>query len=268
MYKKKKIFIKFTFSLLIFYLSFSLNVFSSDSFPKPTNYKYINDYTNTIDKSTIKQIISIGKELEDKTSAQAIIVVINSTNGLPIEDYTNKLFRSWGIGQESKDNGLLILLALNDRAWKVEVGRGLEGALPDALTNRIMQEIAKPSFINGDYNEGLLNSYSIFSDYISSEYGVTLNKSLNITLPNESNRYQRKEGKLAIGLLVLLLFLDIFFNKGRVSSSILNLLFWNNFFNRHGRGGPGGFGGNSSEGDNFGNFGGGSSNGGGSSGNW
>lgn len=267
MYKKTKLFSRVTFSLLLFYLLFSVNVFSSDTFPEPTNYKYINDYTNTIDKSTVKQIISIGKELEDKTSAQVIIVVIDSTNGIPIEDYTNKIFRSWGIGQKGKDNGLLILLALNDKAWRVEVGRGLEGAIPDVLTNRVMQQIAKPNFINGDYSKGLLNSYSIFSDYISSEYGVTLDKSLNITLPNQNNQHRIKEGKFAIGLFLLLIFADVFLNRGRISSSILHLLFWNSFFNGRGRGGPGGFGG-SSDGGGFGNFGGGSSNGGGSSGSW
>ncbi len=268
MYKKSKSFIRFTFSLLIFCLLFSLNVFSSETFPESTNLKYINDYTNSIDKFISKQIISIGKELEDKTSAQAIIVVIDSTNGIPIEDYANKLFRAWGIGQKNKDNGLLILLALNDKAWRVEVGRGLEGAVPDVLTNRVMQEIAKPSFINGDYSEGLLNSYSVFSDYIASEYGVTLDKSLNITLPNENSQYGRNEGKITIGLFLLLIFADIFLNRGRVSSSILHLLFWNSFFNGNGRGGPGGFGGGPSGGGGFGNFGGGSSNGGGSSGGW
>lgn len=267
MYKRSKSFISFTFSLLIFCLLFTINASSSETFPSPTNYKYINDYTNTIDKSTIKKIISIGKELEDKTSAQAIIVVIDSTNGTPIEDYANKLFRAWGIGEKNKDNGFLILLALDDKAWKVEVGRGLEGAVPDVLTNRVMQEIAKPNFINGDYSEGLLNSYSVFSDYIASEYGVTLDKSLNVTLPNESNLNGRKEGKFAIGLLLLLIFADIFLNRGRISSSILHLLFWNSFFNGNGRGGPGGFGGGSS-GGGFGGYGGGSSNGGGSSGNW
>ena len=267
MYKRSKSFISFTFSLLIFCLLFTINASSSETFPSPTNYKYINDYTNTIDKSTIKKIISIGKELEDKTSAQAIIVVIDSTNGTPIEDYANKLFRAWGIGEKNKDNGFLILLALDDKAWKVEVGRGLEGAVPDVLTNRVMQEIAKPNFINGDYSEGLLNSYSVFSDYIASEYGVTLDKSLNVTLPNESNLNGRKEGKFAIGLLLLLIFADIFLNRGIISSSILHLLFWNSFFNGNGRGGPGGFGGGSS-GGGFGGYGGGSSNGGGSSGNW
>ena len=65
-------------------------------------------------------------------------------------------------------------MAINDKSWRVEVGRGLEGAIPDALTNRIMQTTAKPCFINGNYSEGLLNSYSIFSDYIASEYDVTL----------------------------------------------------------------------------------------------
>lgn len=269
MLKNFKSLIRFTFSLLVCFLFFTFNVYGLETFPEPTNFKYINDYTDTIDNSTAKSIISIGKELEDKTSAQAIAVVINSTNGTPIEDYANKLFRTWGIGEQDKDNGLLILVAIEDRAWRVEVGRGLEGAIPDALTNRVMQQAAKPSFINGDYNEGLLNSYSILSDYIAEEYGVTLDKTLNITLPSESQSTSRQDGKIAVGIFLTLLFLDIFLNRGRVSSSLLQILFWSSFNDRHRRGGPGGFGGGSSSGGGgFGSFGGGSSNGGGSSGNW
>lgn len=264
--KKSKSLIRFTFSLLALCLFFTFNVFGSENFPKTTNLKYINDYTNAIDQSTVKSIVSIGKELEDKTGAQAVIVVIDSTNNIPIEDYANNLFRTWGIGEKDKDNGILILLALNDKSWRVEVGRGLEGEVPDALTNRVMDQAAKPSFINGDYGEGLLNSYSIISDYVAAEYGVTLEKSLNITLPNET---QQNSGgtdmKIAIIVFLGLLFLDIFLNRGRVSSFLLQILFWSNFNNR--RGGPGGFGGGSS-GGGFGGFGGGSSNGGGSSGGW
>lgn len=154
--------------------------------PSPTSYKYVNDYVNVINEAEVNKIISIGKELEDKTGAQAVVAVINSTNNVPIEDYAINLFRNWGIGQKNKDNGLLILLAINDRTWRVEVGRGLEGAIPDVLSNRVMESVAKPSFMEGKYGEGLLNSYSAFCDYIASEYNVTLDKSLNISVPNNT----------------------------------------------------------------------------------
>ena len=84
---------------------------ASSNHPTPTNLKYINDYANIINNDYKKKIISIGKELADKTGAQAVIVVIDSTNNIPIEDYSNKLFRAWGIGKNDKDNGLLIFFS-------------------------------------------------------------------------------------------------------------------------------------------------------------
>ena len=247
-------------SLFLVFLIFSFSINAIDSIPSPTSYKYLNDYVGVVNDSDVKNIISIGKELEDKTGAQAVVVVIDSTNGVPIEDYAIKLFRNWGIGQKNKDNGLLILLAVNDKAWRVEVGRGLEGAIPDALSNRVMESIAKPSFINNNYGEGLLKSYSVFSDYIATEYGTTLNKSLNVTLPNTTSNTKRNAG-FGGGIMVTLILLDIIFNRGRVSSTLMQLIFLSNLGRRGGpRGGSGGGG--------FGGFGGGSSNGGGSSGRW
>ena len=257
----------FTLFLLLLLCSVYYIPSARSNYPTPTNLKYINDYTNTINNDYKEKIVSIGKELEDKTGAQAIIVVINSTNNIPIEDYANKLFRGWGIGKSDKNNGLLILLAINDRQYRVEVGRGLEGTIPDALSNRVMESLAKPSFAQRNYGEGLLNSYSKLCDYIAEEYGVTLDKSLNIELPSQtqSTTSTNKDlGFVGIGFLVLI-FLDLIFNRGRIMSTLLQLLFWNNFFNG-GRRGGGGFGGGSSGG--LGGFGGGSSNGGGSSGNW
>lgn len=256
MNKKLKIFLS---SLLLLLLFLAFPIKADINFPKPTNYKYVNDYVGIVNESDTKSIVSIGKELENKTGAQATIVIIDSTNGVPIEDYSVKLFRSWGIGQSGKDNGLLILLAINDRTWRVEVGRGLEGAIPDALSNRVMESLAKPNFQNNDYGAGLRDSYSTFSDYIAKEYNVTLEKSLNIQVPDEANTSSNFGGGYIVIILLALFFLDMFFNRGRVSSILINLLFWSNINNRHHRGGGGG---------GFGGFGGGSSNGGGSSGNW
>ncbi|NRZ54723.1 uncharacterized protein DFR95_003372 [Clostridium beijerinckii] len=206
-----------SFLLLVVSSIFLLSASAEIKVPSPTSYKYLNDYVHIASETEVNGILSIGKELEDKTGAQAVVVIINSTNNVPIEDYANTLFRSWGIGEKGKDNGLLVLLALNDRAWRVEVGRGLEGAIPDVLSSRIMESVAKPSFIEGKYGEGLLNSYSTFCDHIAKEYNVTLDKSLNISEKNtntiKSNTGTKVFGSIALGLLLL----DIIFNKGRIS---------------------------------------------------
>lgn len=267
MFNKNKFLKVLLSSLFLIFLFSSFTINAAPNFPQPTQYKYINDYVGVINNSDIEKIISIGKELEDKTGAQASIVVIDSTNEVPIEDYANNLFRFWGLGQKDKDNGLLILLSINDKSWRVEVGRGLEGAIPDALSNRIMDSTAKPSFINGNYGEGLTNSYSILCDSIATEYKVTLDKSLHITLPNNTATTTNNSSSifsfLGLGLVVGLFLLDIIFNGGRVSSTLLQLMFISSLGRRNGpRGGSGGSGGG------FGGFGGGSSNGGGSSGGW
>lgn len=258
---------KLLVSSLLIILSFSLTVSAATNYPSPTNYKYINDYVGILDSNEIETIVSLGKELEDKTGAQATVVIVDTTGGIPIENYAINLFRSWGIGQKNKDNGLLILVALSDKTWRVEVGRGLEGAIPDALSNRVMQSLAKDDFTNENYSSGIIKSYSAFTDLIAEEYGVTLSKSLNITIPNENKETTRNfSGNLLIGILMIFLLLDLFFNRGRVSSSLLQIIFWSNIGRRGPRGGGGGFGGGGSGG--FGGFGGGSSNGGGSSGGW
>lgn len=244
---------------------------STYTFPNPTSNKYVNDYVGILSIKESSDIIAIGKELEEKTSAQSVIVIIDSTNNVPIEDYTNKLFRAWGIGQKDKDNGLLILLAVTDKAWRVEVGRGLEGAIPDVLSNRVMESLGKSKFAEGNYGEGLLDCYSAFSDYIASEYNVTLEKSLNIQVPNTQNNTSnistRNMGIIGI-IIILLVFSDFKFNRGRIFSTLLQILFWSNIHNNH-RGPFGGGGGhNNNGGGHNGGFGGGSSNGGGSSGGW
>lgn len=263
MSKKSIIFKRVLSSLILISLCLSITVYGASSYPAPTSDKYINDYIDMVDDSIKNQIISIGDELENKTSAQAVIVVINSTNKIPIEDYANKLFRTWGIGTSEKDNGLLLLLAIEDKEWRVEVGRGLEGALPDLLTNSIMENNAKPYFIEGKYDQGLLESYSIFADHIATEYNVTLEKTSNI-LHTSPNKTSRNSGIMAGGIFIFIILFDVIFNRGRLLSFILQILFWNNLSGRGGpRGGGGGYGGGG-----YGGFGGGSSNGGGSSGSW
>lgn len=242
--------------LWISLLVFSTFVVKAEvSYPTPESNKYLNDYAGVVKKQETKQIIALGNELEKRTGAQAVVVTIDTLSNMPIEDYANGLFRKWGIGKENEDNGLLILLVVQDKAWRVEVGRGLEGALPDALTNRIMIELAKEDFISGNYGQGLTKVYSQFCDDIAKEYDVTLMHSLQTTLPAGSHNRQKGNFISYLWVIALVVF-DVIFNRGRIISFIIQMIFWNNFF------------GGGRNGRNGGGFGGGSSNGGGSSGSW
>lgn len=256
--KTKRVLLRYS-SLIIIgllaYLSFWIR--AEVTYPTQTPYKYLNDYAKVVDRNSAEQIIALGRELEQKTGAQLSVVTIDSLEGVPIEDYANGLFRTWGIGQANRDNGLLVLLVVRDQQWRVEVGRGLEGAIPDVLSNQVMQELGREAFSKGAYGQGLAQVSSQFGDLIAKEYGVTLTHSLNTSMVNGYGQNGRRRGSFAIYLWIIgILLVDIIFNRGR----LLNLLLWSSFFSGGGRrrGGGGGYGG----------FGGGSSNGGGSSGSW
>jgi uncharacterized protein len=245
----------------------SVNLANAEvKFPMVTASKYINDYVGEIDAGSAQYIMSVGKELEDKTGAQAIVVVIDTLQGESIESYANGIFREWGIGQKDKNNGLLILLSTKERKWRVEVGTGLEGAVTDIYSSRVMNEIAVPKFKQNQYGQGLRDAYSVLSDNIAKEYAVTLEKNINVPKYTEStknsNAPKSANGILIIGVILIML-LDFIFNKGRVTRFMIKVLFWSAIFGRGGRNGR-----NGGNGGGFGGFGGGSSSGGGSSGSY
>ena len=114
---------------LLTFLSFSLflicsNVFASEI--NPTSEFYINDFANVLSNETKKYILDNSATLCEKTKAQVVVVTVNSLDGKDLDDFSLELFRSWKIGDKDLNNGLLILLSINDRKVKVEVVTGLE----------------------------------------------------------------------------------------------------------------------------------------------
>ncbi|HKP26166.1 MAG TPA: TPM domain-containing protein [Dongiaceae bacterium] len=95
------------------------------------------------------------KNLEDNASIQLVVVTLSSLRGSPIEDWGLTLGRTWGIGQKGKDNGVLLIVAPNDRELRIEVGYGLEGTLPDATANAIIRNVIVPRFKAGDMADGI-----------------------------------------------------------------------------------------------------------------
>jgi len=92
---------------------------------------------------------------EQQTSNQLVVVTLPSLGGYDIADYGYQLGRYWGIGQQDKDNGALLIVSRDDRKLRIEVGYGLEGSLTDALSSAIMQQRILPQFRNGDFESGI-----------------------------------------------------------------------------------------------------------------
>lgn len=116
---------------------------------------FVNDFANIIPDDREGGIEKNLQDYERATSIEIAVVTTASLEGREIEDYSNDLFRSWGVGKRGADNGVLVVIAPNERKYRVEVGRGLEGDLTDADTSSIAQESLVSAFRAGDYAGGI-----------------------------------------------------------------------------------------------------------------
>ncbi|WP_160680014.1 TPM domain-containing protein [Clostridium sp. C8-1-8] len=237
--------------------------------PKPTSEIFFQDYAKMFSKETKNYILSTSDEIRNKTTAEVAVVTIDSLNGNTIEEYANNLFRKWGIGNKEKNNGVLILISKNDRKFRIEVGYGLEGILPDGKTGSYLREMSS-YFKSNEYDKGIATTYKRIIGDIGQEYNIdTTNYTKGVpdkiaddsTNNNGSSNLSSSNGESILKTIIVIVFLLVFFSKLR---------------GRGGRGGGGyfyggggfndsGFGGGSGGSDSFG---GGDSGGGGSSGGW
>ncbi|MGH9530224.1 MAG: TPM domain-containing protein [Terriglobales bacterium] len=226
---------------------------------KPTDY--VNDFAHIIDQNTVTQLDYLCRQIDEKAHAQIAVVTINSLDGADIDSYAVDLFHKWGVGAKSSDKGVLILLAVQDHKYRIEVGYGLEPILPDGKVGGFGRE-AVPSLKASDYSAAVALMTSRVADVIAQDAGIQLTGSQ----PREPTENQPQPqlgltlGKIIFGIIILLLF---------IFTPLRGLLFW--MLLSGGRGGfGGGFGGGGfgGGGGGFGGFGGGSSGGGGASGGW
>ena len=139
----------------------------------PTDRFYINDYANIIDSEVEDYIFENSVKLNNETSAQIVVVTIDSLEGNSIEEYATELFRNFGIGDKDKNNGVLFLVALDERKSRIEVGYGLEDLLTDGKTGRIQDEYMIPYFKNNSFSEGILNGYKAVFEILANKYKYT-----------------------------------------------------------------------------------------------
>lgn len=244
---------------------------AADDFPqRPTTI--VTDYAGVLSPEQRSSLETKLVAFDDSTSTQVAIVLMRSIGGYDIADYSVQLFNRWKIGNQEKNNGVLILAAIEDRKVFITTGFGIEGALPDALCKRIVERDIVPRFKTQDYFGGLDAASSSIIGLVKGEF--------------KADDFYRKRVPRAGGgfflLIILLILAILFYSKSRQASryaKMNNLSFWaawallNAAANRQ-RGhwrtfsGGSGFGGGGFGGGGFGGFGGGMSGGGGAGGSW
>ena len=286
---------KIALAILIILLPVSLFAYESPGRP----VGFVNDFADIIDPAYESQIQSKLSAISDATGFQVLVATVNSLDGETVEGFATELFEEWGIGESEIDNGILILIAPNEREMRIETGYGAEGALTDIQSGNIIRSIMTPAFSAGNYGEGIVSAVDAISLILSDspeaeQYSQVPEKSsfdinfgalffIFIFVVNILARFLGKSKSWWLGGVIgagigAIIWLLTTITAGIISIIILSILglifdyfvskkppgsggggFWPMFFG----GGHGGRGGG-----NFPSFGGGMSGGGGASGRW
>ncbi len=254
-------------SILLFFVTAFIGMNASQAqniLAKPNPARLVNDVAGILNPTEVASLEKKLIALDDSSSNQIVVVIIPSLDGYPIQDYANKLFRDWGIGTKEKNNGILLLISVNDRKTRIEVGYGLEGAIADITAKSIIDNDITPNFKKKAYFEGINNATDNLAKAAVGEY--------------KDPRAKGKLGAKGMIILVIIIFVIVAIvgsrGNGTGGSSIrgggfsdfATGMLLGSLLGGGGRGGGSDWGGGG--GGGFGGFGGGSSGGGGASGGW
>jgi uncharacterized protein len=254
---------------LLILLSLLVTVFAfraAASTPEPPAVPrdYVVDLAGVMSPDANARLNALLLELEQKTTAQVLVLTVQSLNGQSIEEFSFNTKEKWKLGQKGKDNGVLIVVAVEDRKYRIEVGYGLESVLPDSLVGSIGREYFVPYFRKGDYSGGISEGALAIARRIADYEGVSIAGGRGPSRQPEfvSLKPLSFMQKVLFGIF-LLAALILFITHPRQCFLILLVSQMGGGRGGGWSGGGGGFGGGS-----FGGGGGGSSGGGGASGGW
>lgn len=237
--------------------------------PKPPNVppNYVVDLAGVIGADAERSLNTYLRELEEKTTAQVVVLTIKSLDGESIDGFSLRVAEKWKLGQREKDNGVLITIALGDRKYRIEVGYGLEGVLPDSFVGTIGRQYLVPYFRKGDYSTGIATATLAVINKIADNAEVEILGMPRVRQGTPYDRSTRRRKPTLIGAIFSILFIIgliyLFIKNPRLF--MLLLMFSMMSGGRRGWGGAGGFGGG---GGGFGGGGGGGFGGGGAGGGW
>jgi len=159
-------------TILFLFVFFSVTVFPLQSFAYTSPGKlqgFVNDFAQVLSTQARNSLEQDLQTFSQSTGHEIAIATIQTLNGDSLEDYANRLFREWGIGKKDADNGVLFLISMQDRKMRIEVGYGLEGALTDLESKHIQDDVVKPLFQEGKFEEGITAGTQSIKAAIQSE---------------------------------------------------------------------------------------------------
>jgi uncharacterized protein len=251
------------FIVAFFFVTFCA-YFAAASTPQPPSMPrdYVVDLAGVIPDEVQVRLNTYLKELEQKTTAQVLVLTVQSLDGQSIEEFSFNTKEQWKLGQKGKDNGVLIVVAVHDRKYRIETGYGLEGVLPDSLVGSIGREYLVPYFRKGDYGAGIYAAALVVANTIATREGVHITGMPNYNQPREVSA-ARPLGMLQMVIFGIFALGAIILFITHPGQCLLLMLASSMGGGRGWSGSDGGFGGGS-----FGGGGGGSGGGGGASGGW
>ncbi len=236
--------IRGTIFILFWGLFMILPVKAQVKIPPPSNQFFVNDYAGILTSETKDYIFNTSRQYQNKGGPQVVVTTIKSLGGESIEEYSIEMAREWGIGAKKENNGVLILLSVDDRSVRIEVGYGLEGVITDSMSGRFIREVSDVLGTD-DFDTGLLNLYKLVIQELEE--------------PGSFEETHKSSGIPFIIVIILIILLSLFRHPGGRNRRYGG---FGGFGGGFGRGFGGGLGGS---GGNFGG-GGGSFGGGGASG--
>ena len=205
---------------LLFLITNLANVQAADIKYNPTDKFFVNDFANVLSDQTEQEIFNLCLTIQQKTTAQLVIVTVPNMEGNNIESYANILFNKWGIGTKDKNNGVLLILSKDEKRIRIEVGYGLEGAINDAKAGRILDKYAVTALKEGNYDQAIIDTAKQIQGEIYTEYNID-NTVDNPDYVPIGNNNVTIDSKYIVITIIIFIFLVII-TKGK----ILEVLFW------------------------------------------
>jgi uncharacterized protein len=247
---------------IIFLWSVASGSFASTPQAPAMPRDYVTDLAGVITSGVKSQLNASLQELERKTTSQVLVLTVQSLDNQSVEEFSFNTKEKWKLGQKGKDNGVLIVVAVKDKKYRIEVGYGLEGVLPDSLVGTIGREYLVPYFRKGDYSTGIYAATLVVIRSIAAHEGIQISAMPELRQSRDTS--SRPLGTVQIIFVGVFIVIVLIFCITHPRQCLL-LLFISQMGGGRGgwSGGGGGFGGGS-----FGGGGGGSGGGGGASGSW
>lgn len=238
------------FSLLLVFITFFLCAVNAQAedvqIPAPVGDIYVQDFANVLNETERAELINLGRNIEDQTTAQIAVLTVETIGDQTIEEFANEAFRQYGIGNKQENNGVLLVLSMQERKVRIEVGYGLEGRIPDGKAGRILDEYAIPFLKNQQPNRAIVETYKALANEVLAEYGKEGDVSKQTQATGEKGF--GIPGWLMVIVIIGVVFLDFKFFGGTLTYLLLSIISRGGGRGGGGSGGSRGGGGGSSGG--------------------